>query len=139
MVAGAGGEAPGCAGQGSAGHIAYCRGAARMVAVYLVRAASVAAGLKIHWLVVLLRVTVAATAAPVAAFFRLKVAVPTPLTGLLKVAVMLAVRSAPVEFTPGALEVTVGAALVVNRQLVEASGRLARSRMLAVPPVRVAV
>ena len=110
-----------------------------MLAVYLVLAARVASGLRIHWLVVPLRETVAVTAAPVAAFFRVKVDVLTPLTALLNVAVTLAVRRAPVELMPGAREVTVGAEPVLNRQLVEASGRLARSRIVAVPPVRVAV
>ncbi len=117
------------------------------VTVYVVRDARVGPGLRIHWLVVPLRVTVAATTEPLVPLpvLRTNVVPLTPLTGSLKVAVMLPVRLTLVALLLGDRAVTVGAvvsagaAAVVKVQDTVVSGLLAASRMAAAPPVRVAV
>ena len=71
-----------------------------------------------------------------AAFFRVNVVPLTPVTALLKVAVMSPADETAVPPDPGVRAVTVGAAAVVKVQLVLASAMFAVSLMAVVPPVR---
>src|ERR671920_1046816 len=74
--------------------------------------------------------------APVAAFRRVNVAVPTPVTGSLNVAVRFPVWLAPVAPIAGVRADSVGTGPVVKVQLVAGSARPAASLM---PDVSVAV
>src|SRR4051794_17236875 len=94
-------------------------------------------GSRTHWLVVPLRVIVAGTAAPVAAFFSVKVVKSTPVMSLLKVAVRLDAGPMPLALAAGTT-LTVGAGPVRKVHVVEASGLPAASRTAAGPPVSVA-
>ena len=109
-----------------------------IVTVYLVFAARLVVGSRIHLLVVPLRATVATTGAPLG-LMRAKVVPLTPWTGSLKVAVMMAARLTPVAPDAGVRDDTVGAGPVLNCHVVVASGLPARSRMAVLPPVSVAV
>ena len=80
------------------------------VAVYQVSLASVTPGFRIHWLVVPFRVTAPATGVRVAVVRSVKVLALTPVTALLNVAVMFAVRLALVALIAGTRAVTVGPA-----------------------------
>jgi len=113
------------------------------LSVYRVDDVSVGIGLRIHWLVVPLRVTVAETRVPLLVF-RVNVLVLTACTASLKVTVMFPLRLTLVAPLLGVRAVIVGAvvsggaAAVVKVQDRVASGLLAASRMAAAPPVRVA-
>lgn len=109
------------------------------VTLYFVFAARDCCGSSIHWLVLPSRTTAAATNAPVAAVFNVKVVVPTPWTASLKVTATLLFRLTRVSLIRGVKPVSVGAGPVKNVQLVVAKGVPALLRMAVVPPTSVAV
>jgi hypothetical protein len=98
-----------------------------------------AEGLRIHWLVVPYRETLAGTRAPVAVFLTVRVPVPAPWMASLNVTVMLLARRTRIAPGAGVREVMTGAGPVVKVQVVVASGVPAVSLMPDVPPMSVAV